>query len=486
MARAWKVLSQYGRSEKISLRKFQEIFSQDVSFLEHIASNHLVVPDFTKFREKIAEIYEKVTNVQEGEVASYIPQLARVDPNKFAVSVCTIDGQVINLGDFNDLICVQSSCKPINYCLALEEHGLEKVHQHVGHEPSGRSFNELSLNNKGLPHNPLINSGAIMACSLIKPDLSIADRFDHVLATWKKVTNSASVGFNNSVYLSERETADRNYALAYFMRENKAFPNGTDLDKTLEFYFQCCSIETSTKNLSILAATLAKGGVNPFSGEKVFESSTIKNCLSLMNSCGMYDYSGEFAFHIGLPAKSGVSGVVYLVVPNTLGICIWSPKLDRHGNSVRAIEFCKELTKTFLFHNYDSLVTEQHGKINPRQIEEHEHTDKVQQLCYAAARGDTQFIKTQLIRGVDVNSTDYDKRTPLHLAVCEGQLEAVKYLVLHGADLLAKDRWDRCPLDEVEQSPNPAIKKWINALSPKLKPKESKKVQKKPSHTNRL
>ena len=444
-----------------------------------------MVPNFLEFKEKIERIFEKAKQHHDGEVASYIPQLARVDPDKFAVSVCTIDGQVIDLGDFEDLSCVQSSCKPINYCLALEEHGLEKVHRHIGHEPSGRSFNELSLNSKGLPHNPLINSGAIMACSLIKPKMSIADRFDHVLTTWKKVTNSSTVGFNNSVYLSERETADRNFALAYFMRENNAFPEGTDLEKTLEFYFQCCSIETSTKNLATLAATLANGGVNPFSNEKVFKSSTIKNCLSLMNSCGMYDYSGEFSFHIGLPAKSGVSGVVYVVVPNTLGMCIWSPRLDKHGNSVRAVEFCKELTKTFLFHNYDSLVTEQQGKINPRLVEEHEAADKVQQLCYAAARGDTQYIQTLLIRGVDINSKDYDKRSPLHLAVCEGQFEAVKYLVLHGADLLAKDRWGRCPLDEVKDCPNQDIKNWVKALSPNLKKQNKSKSDKTGSKKNR-
>ena len=142
---------------------------------------------------------------------------------------------------------VRSLRDPINYCLALEEQGLDKVHQHVGHEPSGRSFNELTLNSQGLPHNPLINSGAIMCSSLIQPNKSTADRFEHVLQTWKRGCHSKNIRFNNSVYLSERETADRNFALAYFMRENKAFPENTDLYKTLEFYFQCCSIETNSK-----------------------------------------------------------------------------------------------------------------------------------------------------------------------------------------------------------------------------------------------
>lgn len=150
-------------------------------------------------------------------VADYIPQLARVDPDQFAIAV--------------------------SYCLALEEHGPDVVHQHVGREPSGVSFNSLTLNKMGRPHNPMINAGAIMSCSLIRPRDSLADRFDHMSRTWQRLAGGRPVGFHNSVYLSERETADRNFALGYSMREHNAFPAGTDLVQTLEFYFQSCSIE---------------------------------------------------------------------------------------------------------------------------------------------------------------------------------------------------------------------------------------------------
>ena len=193
-------------------------------------------------------MYARVRADNGGAVADYIPQLKRVDPEKFGIAVCTVDGQRFSTGDTSDLFCVQSVCKPINYSLALEEHGVAAVHRHVGREPSGRGFNELSLTDDGLPHNPMINSGAIMSCSLLRSRDELADRFDHVAATWRRLSGSARVGFNNSVYLSERRTADRNFALGYFMREQGAFPDGTDLVETLEFYFQCCS-SSSTRSL---------------------------------------------------------------------------------------------------------------------------------------------------------------------------------------------------------------------------------------------
>ena len=214
---------------------------------------------------------------------------------------------------------MQSCCKPINYGIALENHSEEYVHKYVGREPSGQSFNELLLNKNGNPHNPLINSGAIMTSSMLFEDKKLPDRFDKLIEIWSKLSgNLYKIGFNNSVYLSEKNTADRNYALCHFMNEineNKpiGFPENTDINETLYLYFQSCSIEINTKILSIVAATLANGGINPFTGEKIFSPETVKNILSVMLTCGMYDYSGEFAFKIGIPAKSGVSGSIMIL-----------------------------------------------------------------------------------------------------------------------------------------------------------------------------
>ena len=330
-------------------------------------SERLVIPDFPRFATELRDIFDKTRPLEGGQVATYIPQLARVAPKSYGASVCTVDGQRFSAGDTNVDFTVQSCMKPVNYCVALEEHGEDFVHRFVGREPSGRGFNELTLNNENRPHNPMINAGAIATCSLIRRSTTVADRFDHVMEQWRRLAGGQKAGFSNAVYLSEREKGDRNFALGYFMKEKRVFPEGTDLLQTLEFYFQCCSVESSCERMAVVASTLAHGGICPLTGERVLSSGTVRDCLSLMLSCGMYDFSGEFAFSIGLPAKSGVAGGLMVVVPNVLGLCVWSPRLDALGNSVRGIAFCKELVSRFNFHNYDDLVGPLDRKRDPRK-----------------------------------------------------------------------------------------------------------------------
>ncbi len=411
----------------------------------------LIIPDFESFADEIEEIFEAATLNRGGEVATYIPQLGRIDPSHFAASVCTIDGQRISLGDAKMPFCIQSICKPINYCIGLEEFGADTVHRHVGREPSGIGFNSLSLNSNGLPHNPMINAGAIMMCSLIRPAQDMADRFDVVIDTWRRMGGGGPVGFNNAVYLSERQTADRNFALGYFMRENKAFPANTHLVDTLEFYFQCCSIEMSTDVMSVVAATLANGGICPLTGERVLRNDTVKNCLSLLSSCGMYDFSGEFAFTIGLPAKSGVGGGLMVIVPNLLGLAVWSPALDRIGNSVRGVDFCSRMVEHYNFHVYDSLTAGVVEKKDPRLKRVDGRINNVIALCYAAAEGDAKELQYLLARGVDINAADYDGRTAMHLAASEGHTEFVKILIAKGAAPNPRDRWGNTPLDDARR-----------------------------------
>ena len=346
--------------------------------------------------------------------------------------------------------CVQSCCKPINYCLALEEHGEEKVHAHIGREPSGVGFNELKLNAEGKPHNPMINAGAIMCCSLVRPQLDIADRFDFVMDRWRALAGGTKAGFSNPTYLSERATADRNFALGYHMQERKAFPKGTNLVETLEFYFQCCSIEQTCESMSVVAATLANGGVCPLTGEQVLNPHTVQSCLSLMSSCGMYDFSGEFAFTIGLPAKSGVAGAVMVVVPNVLGVVIWSPRLDRVGNSVRGIAFCRGLVERFNFHAFD-ILTGLSEKTDPRRNRTQQASDELVALIWAASKGDLWAVQQSSERGVNLEAADYDGRTPLHLAASEGHENVVRYLLGRGVNPRPIDRWGNTPLDDAKR-----------------------------------
>jgi glutaminase len=440
------------RTGRITYERFKKIIQQSQgNLVQNAIKGNLIIPDFKSFSKEIDRIYEVTKVNKSGHVASYIPQLERVNPEYYGVALCTIDGQRHSVGDSALNFCIQSISKPINYCIILEEHGEDKVHNHIGREPSGIGFNGLVLNNKKLPHNPMINAGAIMSCSLIKPELEMADRFDHVMKYWSRLSGGNSVFFNNSVYLSERLTADRNFALGYFMRENKAFPDNTNLIDTLEFYFQCCSIELTAEGMATVAATLANAGMCPVTGERVLHPDTVKNCLSLMYSCGMYDFSGEFAFAIGLPAKSGVAGGLMIVVPNLMGICVYSPRLDELGNTVRGIDFCRELIKVFNFHNYDSL-TSGNNKIDPRLKRNQSKIEGIISLCSAASEGDILEVRHLVAQGIDVNLADYDGRTALHLAASEGHVNVIDYLISRHVFLNPIDRWGNTPLADARRS----------------------------------
>ncbi|GAA3080448.1 hypothetical protein GCM10020000_77880 [Streptomyces olivoverticillatus] len=250
----------------LTVAEFATATQRNRGIIERAVLGELAIPDFPALVGDLHRIHREVGTDRSGAVAEYIPQLARVDPDQFAISVCTVDGQRFSIGDADVNFCLQSVSKTVSYCLTLEEHGPDTVHRHMGREPSGQGFNELTFNKSGLPHNPMINAGAIMSCALIQRGLDAADRFDFVAETWKRLAGGRSVGFNNSVYLSERNSADRNFALGYSMRERGAFPPGTDLLATLEFYIQCCSIEVNAQQLAIAAASLANAERVPADG----------------------------------------------------------------------------------------------------------------------------------------------------------------------------------------------------------------------------
>jgi glutaminase len=336
---------------------FEARTSQDlVQFLVQTLGGELAVRDFRGFRNRFANLFEYTRDANRGEIANYIPELARNSAKSYGLSVCSIDGQRFAFGDHDTDFTVQSVVKPLNYALAMSLNGESLVHRHVGREPSGRRFNELALNADNRPHNPMINSGAIMCCSLIKPRLDVDARLNFIQRYWGSATGGRLPGFDAAVYASERATAKRNVALTNLMRENNAFPEDSDTDEALDLYFRACAMTLDCDGLSVIAAMLANGGVCPLTGHRVAEPSIVRNTLSLMLSCGMYDFSGEYAFSVGLPAKSGVSGGLMIVVPGVCGIGLWSPPLDRQGNSVRGIEFSRLLVDTFPFHVFAGVA----------------------------------------------------------------------------------------------------------------------------------
>lgn len=435
--------------EFLDLAGFESLLDGAGQLLERARKGELIIPDFSGFRAEVGAMFERVAKDEGGRVADYIPQLARVSGEHFAVAVCTIDGQTFEFGDAEEQFTLQSSCKPLLYCAALEELGQDKVHAHVGREPSGLSFNELSLNPQGLPHNPMINAGAIMTSSLIRRDLATADRLEFLSNLVTSLSGGERCHFNSAVWHSERETADRNFALAHHMRERGAFPEGISIPPTLDFYFSACSIEVTSIGMAAIGATLANGGVSPKTGVRVFDEETVKNGLSMMYSCGMYDYSGEFAFSVGIPAKSSVSGAILAVIPNVMGIAVWSPRLDSCGNSVRGVEFLRKLVDKYSFHNYDSLVASR--KKDPRRPGASHHLAFTFRAIQAASVGDVEELKRLTAYGHDLNTADYDGRTPLHLACEENRVEAVRYLLDQGVNTSPKDRWGNTPLGDARK-----------------------------------
>ncbi|MGK0266238.1 MAG: glutaminase [Maricaulis sp.] len=332
----------------------------DISrFVLQVLENGLAIRNFPVFENRIANIYAHAQEAAGGSVAAYIPELAKQDPDAFGLAVCSIDGQRMALGEAETPFCLQSVVKPLNYALALGLNGERYVHDHVGREPSGQGFNELTLNRDNRPHNPMINSGAIMCSAMIRPGRPVAERFDMLMRFWNSAVGSGACSFDEAVYTSEKGTADRNFALARLMDSHGVFPEGSIVERALDLYFRSCAISLDCRALSVAAATLANGGVCPLTGHRIAEPAAIRNTLSLMLTCGMYDFSGEFAFAVGLPAKSGVSGGLMLVVPGVCGIGLWSPPLDRLGNTVRGLEFSRRLVEAFPFHIFAGASGEQ-------------------------------------------------------------------------------------------------------------------------------
>ncbi|MBW4545530.1 MAG: glutaminase A [Symplocastrum torsivum CPER-KK1] len=299
----------------------------------------------------LSELYDKYKSLMDGRLANYIPELAKADPNWFGICVVTVDGQVYEVGDYEQLFTIQSISKAFVYGLALEEHGRDYVLTKVGVEPTGDAFNsiiQLEESSKR-PYNPMVNAGAIATTSLIKGS-SPSERLNCLLSMFERYVGH-NLFIDMPVFLSERTTGHRNRAMAHLMLNFGMIDE--KIDEALDLYFQQCSVMVNCRDLATMAATLANCGINPITQQRAVEARYIRDILTVMYTCGMYNVAGQWAYKVGLPAKSGVSGGIIVVVPQKMGIAVFSPLLDSHGSSVRGMRVCEDLSERIGLHMFD-------------------------------------------------------------------------------------------------------------------------------------
>ena len=295
--------------------------------------------DYNNILFKINNSLEKLK--KQGEVASYIPELSKVDPNKFGVHITTIDNQHFSIGDSNEKFSIQSIAKVLSLTLAYKVSG-EKIWKRLGVEPSGTAFNsliQLEYNN-GIPRNPLINAGAIVICDILVSYFK--EPKAEFLNFVREISGNPTLDFCARIAESEKQTGYKNVALINLMKSFNNIKN--DIDVVMDFYYNLCSIEMTCKELSRTFLFLTTDGIDPISNKKIISESKSKRINAIMQLCGFYDEAGEFAFKVGLPGKSGVGGGIVAIHPNKYSIAVWSPRLNKKGNSKKGMKFLEQFT----------------------------------------------------------------------------------------------------------------------------------------------
>ncbi|ABO22997.1 glutaminase B [Shewanella loihica] len=277
-----------------------------------------------------------------GKVADYIPALAEVDPTKLGIAVTTIDGQTIGAGDYLEPFSIQSISKVFSLTVALTLYEEAEIWSRVGKEPSGQSFNSLVQIEleRGVPRNPFINAGALIIADLLQSRLGAPKH--RMLEVVRKLSANPHVIYDKRVAASEYEHSARNAAIAYLMKSFGNFNN--DVDRVLRNYFHYCALKMSCADLSKAMLYLANRGQS-LSAEQVVSPIQTRKLNALLATSGLYDGAGEFAYRVGMPGKSGVGGGIIAVIPGDMSICVWSPELDKNGNSLAGTAALEKLSQ---------------------------------------------------------------------------------------------------------------------------------------------
>lgn len=294
------------------------------------------------YKEAIEEVYQNVKKIDDkGKLATYIPELAHVNPSHFGVHISTVDNYEFGLGDYKNKFSIQSIAKVLSLCLVYRFLG-EGIWKRLGVEPSGTSFNSLVQleADKGIPRNPFINAGALVICDMLMSH--VKNPKEVFLEFCRDIADNPRLDYSKRIAASETSSGFRNVALCNFI---KSFGNiENEPHDVLDFYFNLCSLEMSCKELSRTFLFFANGGRKVSDNKRILSKSQAKRINALMQTCGFYDESGEFAFKVGLPGKSGVGGGIIAIHPNKYTISVWSPKLNPKGNSYRGMKFLELFT----------------------------------------------------------------------------------------------------------------------------------------------
>lgn len=514
-------------ADELDLPRFSAMMAGDGGLLAmNGLRGELAIPDFAAFSGRVGRIFDEVARIDPvgapvagpvdpprlavfdeqypaAQNADYIPALSNADDG-WAVSICTVDGQRVSFGDHGRRFSIQSCCKPVNYCQALETFNrvsgesvgdsqesdtgkMERlrgraaarkvnrfdefersesrlgVHDYIDCEPSGQAFNAFSFNRRSMPYNPMINAGAIMCAALVSRGGPTDIELEQIQSVWQKLAGARTTPVpDTTTAKGESRTGANNRSIAYKLFASEAFPafirSAQDVENVLDFYFHCCSLMLDPVEMGSVAATLANRGICPTTGERVFAASVVKQCLASMLHCGLYDSSGRFGRIVGLPAKSGVGGGIMLVVPGVMGVCTFSPRLDKVGNSLRGLRFIEALLNEYSLHMLDASNEFSAAERRVTMAEVRRFAQPAQLAIAAAELGDVGAFE-RFERIADDGKTlrkfldtpDYDGRRALHLAACGNHRALVEFLVRHGAEPLPRDRWGSTPLDDARR-----------------------------------
>jgi glutaminase len=362
-------------------------------------------------------VLDKVRPIEDGQPAQYIKTLREADTSKLAVALVMVDGNVYSAGDDKVEFSIQSISKAFVYAIAIEDAGLQHVLERIGVEPSGDAFNKLSLHKgSNRPMNPMINAGAITAHSLVcHPDASAEERADRILKIMSRLAGR-QLHVDEEVYEAEMKDADRNMGIGYMLKAAGII--SCRPAEVVKGYIRQCSINVNVRDLAMMAATLSNAGINPVTGETIMPTDSVRQVLSVMTTCGMYDAAGQWVSQVGIPAKSGVAGGVMGALPGQVGIAAFSPRLSENGNSVRAVAIFEQLSRDMGFHMMDvsqiarASVSTSVAKIVAGKAEPH-HPNCDRQVVIFALRGAVRFAGSErLTRAIVRELGDPDPKDP--------------------------------------------------------------------------